>query len=278
MRISVLISTYNQPAALERALWGWALQSHRDYELLVADDGSGPETAAVIERVGAATGLRPVHVWQEDRGFRKCEVLNRAILASSGDYLIFSDGDCIPRRDLVEVHASRAERGYFLSGGYLRLPAEVSDRITVEDVRSGRFAELAWLRGQGWRPGRRALRLLRSRRAAAVLDRLTTTKAQFGGHNASTWREHLLAVNGFECEMGYGGLDRALGYRLRNLGLRGRKVRYQTVCVHLYHEKPYKTAETLRRNREILDRIVHGRETRARIGLAEIAGGWAGVG
>ena len=42
------------------------------------------------------TGPDIEHVWHEDRGFRKCEILNRAILAASADYLIFTDGDTIP--------------------------------------------------------------------------------------------------------------------------------------------------------------------------------------
>lgn len=271
MRVSVVLTTYNQPAALEKVLWGYAMQTRRDFELLVADDGSGPGTAEVIRRVQAETGMRVEHVWHEDRGFRKCEILNRAILASGGDYLLFSDGDCIPRRDMVEVHARLAEPGCFLSGGCLRIPGPLSERLSLDDIRSGRFAELRWLLAQGWRPGHRALRLVPSSRAAALFDRLTTTRPQFGGHNASTWRSDIDRVNGFDAEMGYGGLDRALGYRLRNLGLRGRQIRHRAICVHLHHERPYRDAETLRRNREILQRIVDRREVRARTGLEELS-------
>ncbi len=271
MRISVIVTTYDQPRALEMVLWGYARQSHADFQLVVADDGSGPETAETIERVRTATGLGVEHVWHEDRGFRKCEILNRAILASTGDYLVFSDGDCIPRRDLVRVHAEQAEPGRFLSGGCLRIPAELSERLSLDDIRSGRFAELGWLRANGWRPGRRALRLVPSPSIAALLDRLTPTRTRFGGHNASTWRAAIERANGFEAEMGYGGLDRALGYRLRNLGLRGKQVRHRAICVHLHHERPYRNAETLRRNREILARIRREGEVRARTGLAELA-------
>lgn len=278
MRISVIFSTYNQPAALERVLWGYALQTYRDFEVLVADDGSGPETAEVIRRVRDQTGLEVRHVWHEDRGFRKCEILNRAILASGGDYLLFSDGDCIPRRDMVEVHARLAEPDCFLSGGCLRIPGPLTERLSVDDVRDGRFAELRWLLSQGWRPGRRALRLVPSERVAALFDRLTPTRTQFGGHNASTWRWAIEQANGFDAEMGYGGLDRALGYRLRNLGLRGRQVRHRAICVHLHHERPYRNAETMRRNREILRRIRSEREVRARIGLEELARGTTPVG
>jgi glycosyltransferase involved in cell wall biosynthesis len=270
MKLSVIVSTYNKPRDLERVLWGYACQTDRAFELLVADDGSGPGTAVAIERVCREAGLRAVHVWHPDRGFRKSEIMNRAIAASGGDYLLFTDGDSIPRADLVAVHRALARPGRYLGGGYLKLPAQASDAVTVEDVRAGRFAELGWLRAQGWRPGRRALRMVRSRALAAALDRVTPTAPLFAGNNASVWREAMFAVNGFDMEMGYGGLDRAVGYRLVNLGVRGIQVRHRALCMHLHHERPYKDPEGMRRNREILESIRRGGETRARRGIAEL--------
>ncbi len=270
MRPSVILATYNQPAWLEKVLWGYAVQTHRDFELIVADDGSGPETARVIERVRRLTWLEPRHIWHEDRGFRKCEILNHAVQASASEYLIFSDGDCIPRADFVETHVRLAEPRRFLSGGYLKLPAEISERITLEDVRTGRFADLRWLRQQGWRPGRRALRLLRSRRVAGALDALSPTRRSWNGHNASTWRAALLAVNGFEAEMQYGGEDRALGERLQNYGIRGKQIRYRAPVLHLEQGRAYINVEALAHNQEIARRIARMREVRARWGIAEL--------
>ncbi|HEU0012966.1 MAG TPA: glycosyltransferase [Longimicrobium sp.] len=270
MRLSVIVSTYNKPRDLERVLWGYAVQTRRDFELLVADDGSREETAQVIARVAAEGGLDAVHVWHADRGFRKSEIMNRAIAASTGDYLLFTDGDCIPRADLVATHYALARPGRYLAGGYLKLPAEVSEAIAVDDVRQGRVADVGWLRARGWRPGRRALRLVRSQRLAAALDRLTPTAPLFAGNNASVWREAMVAANGFDMEMGYGGLDRAVGYRLVNLGVRGIQVRHRAVCLHLHHERPYQDPEGMRRNRETLARIRSTGETRARRGLAEL--------
>jgi glycosyltransferase involved in cell wall biosynthesis len=270
MKLSVIVSTYEKPHFLERVLWGYAMQTRRDFELVVADDGSGPATRATIERVRREAGLEVLHVWHEDRGFRKSEILNRAIVASGGDYLLFTDGDCIPRADMVAMHFALAAPGRYLGGGYLKLPAGVSERIGVDDVRSGRFAELAWLRAQGWKPGHRALRLTRGRRLAALWDALTPTRPLFAGNNASAWRDAIVAANGFEGEMGYGGLDRALGYRLVNLGVRPRQVRHRAVCFHLHHDRPYRSGDVVRRNREVLERIRRGGETRARAGIAEL--------
>lgn len=269
-RMSVIVSTYNRPWVLERVLRGYAVQSRQDFQLVVADDGSGPETADLIGRIRAGTGLDLLHVRHEDRGFRKTEILNRAIVASSGDHLLFTDGDCIPCRDLVEVHYALSRPGRYLAGGYLKLPERVSARITVDDVVSGRFADLAWLRSQGWRPGRRALRLTGSQRLGALFDTLTPTAAHFCGNNASVAREALLEVNGFEGEMGYGGLDRALGFRLENHGVKGIQIRHRAVCLHLHHHRPYRDAAVVARNREILERIRRSREVRARQGIAEL--------
>lgn len=270
MRPSVIVSTYNQPRALELVLTGFSCQSHRDFEVVVADDGSGPETRAVIDRCREELGLEIEHVWHEDQGFRKTEILNRAILAAPGEYLIFTDGDCIPRDDFVERHAQEAETSRFLSGGYLKLPQELSFRLNAEDIRSGRAFDPAWLRAGGWRPGRRLLRLTRARRLASLLDRLTPTGATWNGSNASTWKEALVRVNGFDLDMGYGGEDRAAGERLENIGFRGKQVRFRTPCIHLYHERPYRSSDVLQRNREIRDRIRRDRETRARNGIQEM--------
>lgn len=270
MGVSVLVSTYNRPEYLALVLRGYAVQTDRDFELVVADDGSGDETRRVIVDAAAETGLEILHVWHEDRGFRKTEILNRSLVAASGDYLIFTDGDCIPRTDLVATHRALARPGRYIAGGYLKLPPRVSAAIDRGTVESGRVTELSWLRSAGWSPGRRALRLTRSRVAGAVFDRITPTRADFHGNNASVARASLEAVNGFEGEMGYGGLDKGLGYRLENMGVKGIQARHRAVAMHLHHDRPYRDPEVLDRNRAILARIRRGGEVRARTGIAEL--------
>ena len=270
MTCAVILATYEQPQALELSLWGYAMQTVRDFRVIVADDGSGAPTQEVIDRARREMGLRIEHVWQPDRGFRKSEILNRAIAAAHEEYLIFSDGDTIPRRDLVQVHLEEAERGRYLAGGYIKLPAIVSDAITADDVRAGRTADLDWLRARGFRPGRKALRFTRNRRWAAFLDRLTSGKVRWHGNNASTFREYLLAVDGFDMEMGYGGQDAALGDRLENLGVRPKRIRYRTLAVHLEHERPWRDPEGMRRNMEIRRRIRASGETRATRGITKL--------
>lgn len=269
MDVAVILSTYNWPEALELSLWGYAVQSYRNFQVVVADDGSGPETSALLERMRRETGLDILHVWHEDRGFRKSEILNRAILATDREYLIFSDGDTIPHPNLVERHVRFAEPGCYLAGGYVKLSASVSARIGVEDVRSGRALTLRWLRAQGLRPGRRALRFA-PYSLGTVLDVITTTPANWHGNNASTWREHLIAVNGFDMGMGYGGQDAALGDRLKNLGLRPKRIRHRAPAIHLHHERPWRDYEEMRRIRELRRQIRETGDRWSPTGIAEV--------
>jgi glycosyltransferase involved in cell wall biosynthesis len=251
MRLSVILSTYNSPDWLEKALWGYSVQSHRHFELLVADDGSTDDTRRRIDLLRRQTGMTIRHIWHEDDGFRKCTILNRAIEAATADYLVFSDGDCIPRRDFLETHARLARLGAFLSGGLFRLPLSVSQRVDRSDIENGRATDATWLRAAGvpWSP--KLLKLACRPPWSGWLDRLTSTRATWNGHNSSGWKADLFAVNGFDERMEWGGEDRELGERLVHLGVRPVQIRYRAVCVHLDHERGYIRQDALVRNHQI---------------------------
>src|ERR1041384_5412277 len=99
MRVSVIITTYNNPAWLEKVLWGFEVQTYKNFEVIIADDGSGEETQQLINRFKDQSLLRIIHVWHEDKGYQLCQLLNKPINASTSSYLIFTDGDCVPRKD-----------------------------------------------------------------------------------------------------------------------------------------------------------------------------------
>jgi glycosyltransferase involved in cell wall biosynthesis len=271
LRVSVILSTYNQPEWLRKVLAGYACQSYRDAEIVIADDGSDERTEEVIREACSRYGQLGIrHVWHPDQGFRKTRILNRAILAATGRYLIFSDGDCIPRGDFVATHVRLAQPGRFLSGGAVRLPGDVSEEITEEDVRSDRAFDLGWLRSRGYHPGRHAPRLLRGPTLPALLDALTPTGATWNGNNASTWRHLVLRVNGFENELAYGGEDREFGQRLENLGVVPLRVRYRAVTVHLDHGRPYMDAAVVRANNRYRARVRAAGTVRAGNGLEQL--------
>lgn len=258
MKLSVLVTTYNALRWLENVVWGYAVQTHRDFELIIADDGSGPETAERIRALRVETGLDIVHLWQPDEGFQKCRVLNKAILAARHDYLVFSDGDCIPRADFLAVHAARAQRGYFLSGSYYKLPMTTSEAITVDDICTQRCFDIGWLRAHGLPAGRKNLKVMAGPRLARFLNATTPTRCNLKGANASAWRDDVLRVNGFDERMQWGGLDREFGVRLLNAGVRSRHVRFDAICLHLDHPRGYANPERVAFNKAL--RQSHARE------------------
>lgn len=235
---SVILSTYNHPEWLEKSLLGFAAQDRADFEVVIADDGSGPETKARIDALAPQLPFRLVHVWQEDAGFRKCRALNLAIRAAASDYLVFTDGDCIPRADFVSAHLREREPGRFLSGGYCKLPLELSRRIDRDDIASGRATDPQWLRANGM--VRRTLKIARHPRwRQRLLNALTPTRPRWHGHNASAWTADVLRVNGFDERMSYGAEDLEFGDRLEHAGVRGKQIRFSAACVHLDHGRGY---------------------------------------
>lgn len=250
MHLSVIVTTYNSPRWLEKVLWGYSVQNHREFELIIADDGSTEDTRALIDRMRDETDLDLRHVWQEDDGFQKCRILNKAILAARHDYVVFTDGDCIPRRDFLTVHAQEAEPGRYLSGGYHKLPMDTSEAINREDILSGRCFELDWLKSQGLKSSHKNRKLTATPRQAQWFNRLTPTACNFKGSNGSAWMSDVRAVNGFDETMAYGGEDREFGVRLINHGVRPKHVRYNAIVIHLDHKRGYVNPEIVRSNKE----------------------------
>lgn len=194
-RARVIVAAYNQVPALRRALRGYLRQTVRDFTLVVADDGSGPETAAVLEEfrtLCAERGLDLEHVWHEDRGFRKCHILNEAVRQGRGEpLLIFSDGDCIPPAHFVERHLAAHEARSLHVAGAFRLPREVSAAITEADVDAGRFE------GLGTPENHRELRI--KRRKSTWGTRLRRrNRPKMLGLNMAFDRDLLVAINGFD--------------------------------------------------------------------------------
>ena len=250
-KLSVIISTYNAVDWLEKVLWGYSVQEFNDFEVLIADDGSSDETAQLINRFQEKVSFPIIHVWQEDDGFQKSRILNRAIVASNSPYLVMSDGDCIPRKDFLTVHYQKREKGYFLSGGYFMLPMTISEVITKEAIISGNCFDLNWLKKQGLKSSFKNNKLTAGDLKATLLNSITPTNASWNGHNASGWKEDIVAINGFDERMQYGGQDRELGERLMNRGIKSKQIRYSAICLHLDHPRGYKNQESIQKNQAI---------------------------
>lgn len=270
MKVSVIMTTYNSPEWLEKVLWGYSAQTHRDFEIIIGDDGSTDDTRTVIDRMRQETGLDIQHLWQEDKGFRKCRILNNCILKASADYLVFTDGDCIPRSDFLAVHVAEARPGTYLSGGYHKLPMSTSELISKDDIISGRCFELAWLKSHGLKRSYKNSKLTASPGWAKVLNALTPTACNFKGSNGSVWKRDALAVNGFDERMPWGGLDREFGVRLINSGVRPKHVRYNAIVIHLDHPRGYKDPEKVAANKALRVNSEKQKLTRTEHGIDQL--------
>ncbi|MCR5050887.1 MAG: glycosyltransferase [Paludibacteraceae bacterium] len=247
--VGVIVSTYNNPTWLEKVLWGLKYQTHRSTEIIIADDGSDQRTAALIEQYSTLLPLR--HVWHEDHGFRKTEILNKAVTIAQSDYLIFIDQDLIPRKDFISQHYRHAAHGHFVSGGAIMLPEQLSHALSEEDIASGNAFCINWLRQHGMPWNWKMSKLWHNSFVCKVMNWITPTKASWNGGNASTWREYIIRANGFDTRMRYGAEDREFGQRLENAGITGIQLRYGTPLLHLFHKRPYRNEEDFRRNKAI---------------------------
>lgn len=272
MKISVIVTTYDSPLWLEHVLWGYSAQTFREFELLVADDGSGHETRELIDRMRRETGMRIQHVWHEDEGFRKCEILNKGIIKAQGEYLVFSDGDCIPRNDFLHEHVKHATPGVYLTGSCIRLPSVTSELITRDNILSGQCFDWNWLVANGLPTTHKNLKLKPHKRWSWMLNRLAIARTNFTGGNASAWKSDILAVNGFDQRMRWGGLDRELGVRLKNAGIKARHVRYNAHVLHLYHAGGYKDLEIAKRNKALRMHNQKRKVVRTEHGISRLTG------
>ncbi len=258
MKMSIILSTYNSPKWLEKVLWGYKSQSVQDFEIVIADDGSKGDTKQLVDSFSGQFKNSLVHVWHEDKGFRKTIILNKAILASNTDYLLFSDGDCIPRNDFVETHIKYREPGYFLSGGYYKLPLDISQKITEQNIINQDCFDLKWLKLNGLPSTYKNLKFVaKDWKLENLLNKITTTKPSWNGHGASGWKTDIVKVNGFDERMEWGAEDREMGDRLWNLGIKSKQIRYSAICIHLDHARGYVHEEALKNNHKIWNETKH---------------------
>lgn len=268
--ISVIISTYNAEEWLEKVLWGYQQQTYKNFEVVIADDGSQPPTKAKINECKQKVGFQIQHVWHPDNGFQKTIILNKAIEKAKGTYLVFSDGDCIPRNDFLAVHNAQRAEGHFLSGGYFMLPMAISNKISPEHIASQQCFDLNWLKGEGLASSFKNNKISARGGLASFLNFITPTKPTWNGHNASAYKKDILAINGFDERMQYGGEDREMGERLMYNNIRGKQIRYSAICVHLDHARGYVNEAAWKKNNSIRKETALQRSTWTAFGIEKV--------
>jgi glycosyltransferase involved in cell wall biosynthesis len=238
MNVSVIVTTYNRPDALACVLRSLLAQTQLPHEIVIADDGSGPQTAHCIAKAKAQSPVPLHHVWQADEGFRAARARNRAVASASGDYLVFLDGDCLLRPSYIAAHGHLAEQGWFVAGNRVLLSEAFTQALLAPGAplwhqatlrgwlgpalrgEINRWFALCSLPGQSWR--KYAPKRWQGARTC----------------NLGVWRADFEQVNGFdEAYCGWGHEDADLAIRLIQSGVSRKDGRNATTVLHLWHRE-----------------------------------------
>jgi glycosyltransferase involved in cell wall biosynthesis len=235
MRSTVIITTYNRPDALDRVLESLVNQETLPHELVIADDGSGDKTRACIDAWRQRAPFPIHHSWQPDDGFRAAESRNRAAAKSTGDYLVFLDGDCIVFKDFITRHQTLAAPGYFVSGHRMLLNEETTTAVISAAQKPWLWSRWRWAMLRLGTGVNRILPLLRlgdGNWRVAHPDRWKKVRTC----NLGLARDDFLAINGFdESFRGWGHEDADLAARLIKSGVKCKSGHFALAVVHLWH-------------------------------------------
>lgn len=259
-KLSAIVATYNWPEALELVLDSLARQTYANYEVIVADDGSGPATKAVIDRLSETFPVPLIHSWQEDMGYRLSRSRNLAVTRSSGDYLIMLDGDSMLFPTFLENHARHAEAGWFTAGRRCFMRKWASAEILRHKRQIYRWPRALLFPLALFGGSNRPTQLItfpfsdeRRRNRATEWN-----KAQ--GCNLGIWRSDFETVGGFEEDFeGYGLEDTDLVVRLFRAGVRRKTLEHLDPVLHLWHGRRKTGAE----NRARLENVLNSDAVRA---------------
>ena len=266
--ISVIVTTYRREDALAAVLRSLAGQTDSNFEVIVADDGSGPATAELVAAWKAKVGHRVDHVWHEDKGFRAGEIRNRAVLASRGDYVIFLDGDCIVRPDFVAQHRKLAEANSFVTGNRILLSPQLTERVLREGLEPERWSFVHFL-AERFRGGVNRLSAL-LHLPLGPLRRLRAKEWRGARScNLAIWRRDLDVVDGFDADYaGWGKEDSDLIVRLLHAGVVRKDGNFATGVIHLWHKEADRSA--LGENERKLADLLTGSDVRAKHGMSAL--------
>lgn len=264
--ISLVIPTYNRPVALDRVLAACAEQTDREFEIVIADDGSTAETTALIDDWRRRCPVPLTHVWQSDDGFRAAQARNKATAEARGDYVIFLDGDCVPQRSFVARHRALARAGCIVTGSRILLDETLTRQVEAErrDIHREPFG--FWLRQQFGGHVNKCLPLL-GLPAGLPGRRMTRfTWKSIKSCNLAVWKSDLERVDGFDNTFtGWGHEDADLVARLHNAGVARVRGFFATEVFHLWHRENPRGRESVNYAR-VVERLASG-QIRADAGI-----------
>jgi glycosyltransferase involved in cell wall biosynthesis len=278
--LTVVVPTYEWPAALDAVLRSLAEERDQDFDIVVADDGSGPETAAIVHAWRNRLTRRVAHVWQPDEGFRKARIENLAAREAQGELLVFLDGDLVPRRGFVSAVRRAFRPGWFLTSKRLNLSEGLSRQVLEDHAPVWRWSALRWLvthprelvapvrPRERNRPG--VLLPVRDRRRSWRDDQPEFRPPYWAYCFFGVHRHDFERVNGFDMRfVGWGEEDVDMGFRLQRAGLRCGWPGPRATLLHLWHPD---RKETSSGNMPLLHETQDSERIEAVEGLRELAG------
>jgi len=236
---SIIISVYNKADYLKLVIAGLERQTFRDFEVILADDGSDSSFTSEVEKLSRQLDYPLIHLWQSDDGFRKNKILNRAVLASNSDYLIFIDGDCVPHKEFVKEHFENRKDKVCLTGRRVNLSEKITNMLTAENVKDG-FLEREYFKlfADGIFGNSTDVEKGFYFKNNFIRNYFNIKKRGLLGCNFSIYKNELLAINGFDERYVYPsiGEDSDVQYRLElnNVGINS--LNNIAVQYHLYHK------------------------------------------
>ncbi len=249
--ITVVLATYNWPQALDLCLQSLAQQQDKHFEVVIADDGSSSDTADLIARHQSHFPVPLQHVWQPDAGFRKAKILNQAIAATRGDYLVFLDGDCLVQPDFMTQHRRLAQVGVMVTGSRILLAPALTQTLCAAGVWDyAAFSRQAWrLRLQGQMNKCLPLKLKLPDLATRLYKKFVWSRIK--GCNMSAWRDDVQHIRGFDESLeGWGHEDADFVFRLQQAGVVRKSGSWATEVLHLWH--PTASQESAAKNAAIV--------------------------
>lgn len=243
MMISVVVNTYNWPEALRLVLLSLAAQTYRNFEIVVADDGSGEETRMVIEAFAAGSPVPVRHVWQEDDGFRRTKILNAAIRSCHGSYLVFLDGDCITQPDFLARHHALSQPNHLITGNRIMLQKALSAELCASGIWD---YDIFRRKALGYRVRKdisKILPLFVKLPCSRLRDYRGFVWRRIRGCNLACWKDDAHAIGGYNENMtGWGDEDCEFVFRMQHRGVIRRSGAWGTEVLHLWHEEADKSS------------------------------------
>jgi glycosyltransferase involved in cell wall biosynthesis len=259
--IAVIISTYNASQFLRLTLEGYAQQRDHHFSIYIADDGSGPEILKLIKEFKRKYPIPIQHVWHKDKGYRRAQIINKAIHLVQEPYILLTDADCIPLPDMIATHRSIAEPGIFIRGSRILLAEDMTMHLSAQKTWNPDIPLWQWLT---WRVQKHINRL------SPMLFPVSTSRPSrklhgIRGCHFAFWRQDIITVNGFDSSYeGWGREDSDLAARLFHAGINRKNLRGMPI-LHLWHAEASRAK--LASNDTLLEKCLKEKRIKAVHGL-----------